>query len=113
MIFQGVDREEDEVTETGSGEAAGPSKSNAYWRGYWLNEWTSDIPLYDLTLASVGLRVSVSHDLGEIACNLMMLFADMRYALGDAGDEAISKSHKCMHLTPVDGSSVIFFCSEP
>ena len=37
-----------------------------------------------LFLASVGLGVSGSHDLGEIACeiacNLMMLFADMRYA---------------------------------
>ena len=28
-------------------------------------------------LVLVGLRVNVSHDLGEIACNLMMLFADM------------------------------------
>ena len=28
---------------------------------------------------------------------------------GDAGDEAISESHKCLHLTPVDGSSVDFF----
>ena len=37
--------------------------------------------------ASVGLLVSGSHDLGEIACNLMMLFADIlfigiRYAPG-------------------------------
>ena len=31
----------------------------------------------------------------------------------DAEDEAISESHKCMDLTPVDGSSVVFFSSEP
>ena len=31
------------------------------------------------------------------------------YAPGDAGDEAISESHKCMDLSPVDGSSVDFF----
>ena len=45
--------------------------------------------LVDRYIASVGLRVSVSHNLGEIACeiacNLMMLFVnvlfvDMRYA---------------------------------
>ena len=40
---------------------------------------TSKINLF----ASVGLRVSGSHDLGEIACeivcNLMMLFADMLF----------------------------------
>ena len=27
----------------------------------------------------------------------------------DAGDEAISESHNCMDLIPVDGSSVVFF----
>ena len=32
---------------------------------------------------------------------------DMR--ISAAGDEAISESHKCMDLTPVDGSSVDFF----
>ena len=56
-------------------------------------------------LASVGLRVSGSHDLGEIACkiayNLMMMMRP--------GHEAISESHKCMDLAPVDGSSVDFF----
>ena len=31
------------------------------------------------------------------------------YAPGDAGDEAISESHKYMDLSPVDGSSVDFF----
>ena len=40
--------------------------------------------LSSIHFASVGLGVSVSHDLGEIACdiacNLMMLFAAMRYA---------------------------------
>ena len=51
------------------------------------------------SLASVGLRVSGSHDLGEIACNSMIR----------PGDEAISESHKCMDLSPVDGSSVDFF----
>ena len=30
-----------------------------------------------------------------------------------AGDEAISKSYKCMDLAPWDGSSVIFFSSKP
>ena len=66
-------------------------------------------------IASVGLWVSRSYDLGEIAgeiaCNLMMLFAfaAMRYATGDAGDEAISESYKCMYLSPVDNSSVDFF----
>ena len=34
-------------------------------------------------------------------------------ALGGSGDEAINESHKCLHLTPVDGSSVVFFFSEP
>ena len=29
------------------------------------------------------------------------------------GDEAISESHKCMDLSPLDGSSVCFFSSEP
>ena len=70
-----------------------------------------------MLLASAGLRVNMSHDLGEIACeiacNLMMLFAGMRYALRAAGDEAISESHKRMDLTPMDGSSVIFFSLEP
>ena len=65
--------------------------------------------------ASVGLGVSGSHDLGEIACeiacSLMMLIpacylwlCDMRNR--DAGDEAISESHKGMVLTPLDRSSV-------
>ena len=31
---------------------------------------------------------------------------------GDTGDDAISKSHKCIDLSPVDGSSVYFFSSE-
>lgn len=73
-------------------------------------------------LASVGLRVSVSHDLGEIACTLMMLFADMLFysqicysqicylwicymRMGDSGDVAFCESHKYMDLAPVDGSS--------
>ena len=50
----------------------------------------------------------------------MMLFAEMLricgYAIcaaGDAGDEAISESHICMDLAPVDGSSVVSFSSEP
>ena len=34
-------------------------------------------------------------------------------ALVTAGDEAISKSYKCMDLAPWDSSSVIFFSSEP
>ena len=38
-----------------------------------------------------------------------MLFAAMRYANMRPGDEAISESHKCMDLSPVDGSSVDFF----
>ena len=43
-----------------------------------------------------------------------MLFVDYAIcALGGSGDEAINESHKCLHLTPVDGSSVIFFSSEP
>ena len=33
--------------------------------------------------------------------------------IGVAGDEAIIESHKCLHLTPVDGSSVVFFFPEP
>ena len=42
----------------------------------------------------------------------MMLFADdMR--MGDSEDVAIIESHKYMDLTPEDGSSVIFFSSEP
>ena len=38
-------------------------------------------------------------------------YAICRYAIcaRDAGYEAISESHKCMDLTPVDGSSVDFF----
>ena len=28
---------------------------------------------------------------------------------GDAGDKAISRSYKCLNLTPVDGSSSVFF----
>ena len=60
--------------------------------------------------ASMGLWVSGSHDPGETAsetasetaCNLMM-------RPGDAGDEATGESHKCMHVAPVDGSSVHFF----
>ena len=54
-------------------------------------------------LTSVGLWVSGSHGLGEIACeiacNLMLR----------PGDEATSESHKCMDLSPVDRSSVDFF----
>ena len=67
--------------------------------------------------ASVGLRVCGSHGLGEIACEVarnLMLFAecylwicDVR--MGGSGDEVINDSHKCLHLTPVDGSSVLFF----
>ena len=64
-------------------------------------------------LASVGLLVSGSHDSGEIAGNLMMLFAACDMRPGDAGAEAISESHKCMDLSPADGSSVHFFSSEP
>ena len=65
-------------------------------------------------VALVGLRVSGSHDPGEIACNLMMLFADMLFVgcdmrPGDTGDEAISESHKYMDLSSVDSSSVCFF----
>ena len=68
--------------------------------------------------ASVGLWVSGSHDLGEIACeivcNLMTLFAAVLFVgcdirTGDAGDEVISKSHKCMDLSPVDGSLFSLF----
>ena len=33
----------------------------------------------DPKFASVGLKVSGSHDLGEITCNLMMLFADILF----------------------------------
>ena len=38
-------------------------------------------------------------------------YAICRYAIcaRDARDEAISESHKCIDLTPVDGSSVDFF----
>ena len=32
-----------------------------------------------------------------------------KHAPGDAGDEVISESHKCMDLSPVNGSSVEFF----
>ena len=41
-------------------------------------------------------------------------YAICGYAIcaGDAGDEAISKSYKCMDLSPVDGSSVRFLSSE-
>ena len=73
-------------------------------------------------LASVGLSFSGSHDPGEIACeiacNLMMLlfavmlFADMRYAPIGCGEmRQPARAHKCMHLAPVDGSSVVFFSS--
>ena len=64
-------------------------------------------------LASVGLLVSGSHDSGEIAGNLMMLFAACDMRPGDTGDEAISESYKCMNLSPADGSSVYFFSLEP
>ena len=41
-------------------------------------------------------------------CHLWI--CDMRTcAAGDAGDEAISRSYKCLHLTPVDGSSFVSF----
>lgn len=49
-------------------------------------------------------------------CNLQICYlwvCDMRIdVVGDAGDEATSRSYKCLHLTPVDGSSVGFFSSE-
>ena len=43
------------------------------------------IYVFATALASVGLRVSGSHDPGEIACDVIMLFAEvlfvgMRYA---------------------------------
>ena len=37
-------------------------------------------------------------------------YAVRAHASEDAGDEAISESHKCIDLSPVDGSS-IHFCS--
>ena len=37
------------------------------------------IPETSKRLASVGLLVSGSHDSGEIACNLMVLFVDMLF----------------------------------
>ena len=58
----------------------------------WGSEWDTECTFTPLPaagkevnlLASVGRRVSVSHDLGEIACeiacNLMMLFINIRYA---------------------------------
>ena len=68
-----------------------------------------------LKFASVGLRVSGSHDLAEIAGQIVvlfpaMLFIDMRYA--HRGRLALSESHKWLYLIPVDGSSVIFFSFE-
>ena len=67
-----------------------------------------------MEVASVGLRVSASHDPGEIACCYLQICylwtCDMRICEGfAAGDEATSKSYKCLHLTPVDGSSFVFF----
>ena len=67
-----------------------------------------------LHIALVGLWVSGSHDLGEIADVFMMLFANMlfaaiRYANMRPGDEAISESHKYMDLSLVNNSSVDFF----
>ena len=43
---------------------------------------TFPTPFTHALFASVGLRVSGSHDLGGIACKLMMLFVGMRYAYG-------------------------------
>ena len=64
------------------------SRQSKTWGSEWDRECTfTPLPAADKEvnlLASVGRRVSVSHDLGEIACeiacNLMMLFANMRYA---------------------------------
>ena len=75
-----------------------------------------------MPLASVGLRDSGSHAMRDCMRDCMlfvdyaicMLFLDYAIcALGGSGDEAINESHKCLHLTPVDGSSVDFFSSEP
>ena len=65
----------------------------------------------------MGLFVSGSYDLGEIAGNLMMLFADMLFVgcdirPGDAGDEVISESYKCIDLLSAGGSLVYFFFLE-
>ena len=49
----------------------------------------------------------------------MMLFPDMLslndaidIRIGEAGDEAICESHKCLQLIPEDGSLFDFFSSE-
>ena len=61
-----------------------------------------------VVIASVGLGVSGSQDLGGIAG----IFIDMRHAHMRIGRLALSESHKWLHLTPVDGSSVNFFSFE-
>ena len=38
-----------------------------------------------------------------------MLFMSMRYDAIFRKDTAISESHKCIDLSPVDGSPVVFF----
>ena len=65
-------------------------------------------------VALVGLRVSGSYDPGEIACNLMMLFAvipiiSYDICLRDTGDEAISENYKYINLLSVNSSLVYFF----
>ena len=43
-----------------------------------------------------------------------MLFVNYTIcSLGGSGDEVFSESYKCLHLILVDGSSVVFFSSEP
>ena len=67
-----------------------------------------------LQVASVGLLVTKSHDSGEIAGNLMMLFADILFTdilfivydirLRNTGDKIINKSYKYINLLLVDSS---------
>ena len=81
-----------------------------------LNLLEISVPRVYIFVASVGLRISGSHDTSEgiyeIARNSIMLFADMLVCdmcSRDIGDETISESYKGMYLVLVDGSLVVFF----
>lgn len=66
---------------------------------------------------SMGLMIRARlharlHAIGRLSLQVCYWWIrDMR--VGDSGDETISESHKFMDLTPVDGSSVNSFSSEP
>ena len=43
-----------------------------------------------------------------------MLFVDYAICVsGGSADKVINESHKCLHLIPIDGSSVVFFFLKP